>query len=253
MEKIKELANLIRESQRIVVFTGAGVSTESGIPDFRSPGGLWSKYDPSEFYFQRFLSDENARRTYWKMYREFYATLHRAEPNEAHHACKRLWEMGKLLAVVTQNVDGLHQKAGVPEELVLELHGNAWRVKCLSCGNSYPSQEIERWLNEGVEIPLCEKCNGLLKPATVSFGQSLPPDVLRKAEKCARECDLMIAVGSSLVVFPAAMIPIMAKDAGARLVIVNLDPTPYDDRADLVIRGSAGVILMSAVKEAEIM
>jgi len=250
MEGVKELARAISEAQRIVVFTGAGVSTESGIPDFRSPGGLWSRYDPSQFYFQRFLSDQEARKTYWKMYREFYAVLHRAQPNEAHHACKRLLDMGKLLAVVTQNIDGLHQKAGVPDEMVLELHGNAWTVRCLSCRRSYTSHEIEQWLNSGVEVPLCESCGGLLKPATVSFGQSLPQDVLSRAERHARECDLMIAAGSSLVVYPAAMIPLIAKEAGAKLAIVNLDATPYDDRADILIRGSAGKALMEAVSRA---
>jgi len=248
--EIDALAEAIRRAQRVVVFTGAGVSTESGIPDFRSPGGLWSRYDPSQFYFQRFLSDPQARKTYWQMYREFYAVLHRAQPNGAHYSCKMLLDMGKLLAVITQNVDGLHQRAGVPPELVLELHGNAWTVKCLSCGKSYSSLEIEGWLKEGVEVPLCEECGGLLKPATVSFGQSLPQDVLFKAEECARRCDLLIAAGSSLVVYPAAMIPLIAKESGGRLAIVNLDPTPYDDRADLVIRGKASEILAEAVKAA---
>lgn len=247
---IDVLSKSIAEAEKIVVFTGAGVSTESGIPDFRSPGGLWSRYDPSQFYFQRFLSDLQARKVYWQMYREFYEVLHKANPNGAHYACKMLMDMGKLLAVVTQNVDGLHQKAGVPEEMVLELHGNAWTVRCLSCRKSYPSLEIEGWLKEGIEVPLCEDCGGLLKPATVSFGQSLPHDVLSKAEECARRCDLMIAAGSSLVVYPAAMIPLIAKEAGAKLAIVNLDPTPYDDRADIVLRGRASDVLMEAVRGA---
>lgn len=246
---IDELKGYIREARKIVVFTGAGISTDSGIPDFRSPGGLWSKYNPEDFYFHKFLTNESSRKTYWKMYREFFKALHQAKPNAAHYACKVLFDMGKLYSVITQNVDGLHQKAGVPEELVLELHGNARVVRCLSCEKTYPSTEIEQWLDQGVEVPTCEKCGGLLKPATVSFGQALPQEVLMKAEFCAKTCDLLIAAGSSLTVFPAASIPLLAKKSGAKVVIVNLDPTPYDESVDLVIYGNAGWVLTESLKD----
>ncbi len=251
-EGIKALGRAIAEAEKVVVFTGAGVSTECGIPDFRSPGGLWSRYDPSDFYFHRFLTSEASRKVYWRMYREFFPLLHKASPGKAHHACKRLLEMGKLLAVITQNVDGLHQRAGVPEELVVELHGRATEVRCLQCQEVYCSEEIERRLKGGCEVPTCDRCGGLLKPATVSFGQALPPEALSAAEKYAKECDLMIAAGSSLLVHPAAMIPLIAQEGGAKLVIVNLTPTPYDERADLVIRGEAGEVMEKAVEEAEV-
>lgn len=246
---IDVLKGYLKEAKKVVIFTGAGVSTDSGIPDFRSPSGLWSKYNPEDFYFHRFLTSESSRKTYWKMYKEFFKALHQAKPNAAHHACKILFDIGKLYCVITQNVDGLHQEAGIPEELVLELHGNARKVRCLSCGKNYTSVEIEKWLERGIEIPLCEDCGGLLKPATVSFGQSLPQDVLKKAEFCAHTCDLLIAAGSSLTVYPAAGIPLLAKRSGAKVVIINLEPTAYDDSVDLCIRGNAGFILMETLKD----
>lgn len=246
---IDALKGHIIEAQKIVVFTGAGISTDSGIPDFRSSSGLWSKYNPEDFYFHRFLTNEVSRKTYWKMYREFFKALHQAKPNAAHYACKVLFDIGKLYCVITQNVDGLHQKAGVPEELVLELHGNARIVCCLNCEKTYHSTEIERWLDRGVEVPMCENCGGLLKPATVSFGQVLPHEVLLKAEFCARTCDLLIAAGSSLTVYPAASIPLLAKKSGAKVVIVNLEPTPYDESVDLVIYGNAGLVLTESLRD----
>lgn len=245
---IDALRGYIREAQKVVVFTGAGVSTDSGIPDFRSPGGLWSKYNPEDFYFHKFLTSESSRKIYWRMYKEFFKALHQAKPSAAHYACKILFDLEKLYSVITQNVDGLHQMAGVPGELVLELHGNARIVRCLRCGKTYDSIEIEQWLERGVEIPTCDECGGLLKPATVSFGQALPHDVLTKAEFCAQTCDLLLAVGSSLTIYPAASIPLLAKKSGAKLVIVNLEPTSYDESADLSIHGNAGLILTESLK-----
>lgn len=250
-EGVGRLAEEIVKAEEVVVFTGAGVSTESGIPDFRSPGGLWSRYDPSDFYFGRFLSSEDSRRKYWQMYKEFFAVLHRAKPNPAHYACCELWQMGKLTAVITQNVDGLHQASGLPQDKVVELHGNATRVRCLDCGRTYPSVQIEEWLRQGVEVPRCEGCGGLLKPATISFGQAMPEEEVRLAERYARGCDLFISVGSSLLVHPAALMPLFAKEAGARLVIVNLSETPYDGRADLLLRGRAAEVLPEAVRRAK--
>ncbi len=240
---LKEAAALVREAQRVLVFTGAGLSTESGIPDFRSPGGVWDKYDASDFYFDRFLSDEKAREKYWQMSTEFYRTMKDAQPNRAHIAIRELEDMAKLLAVVTQNIDALHQKAGNSPEKIIEIHGTAFSVSCLSCGKKYDRDLIEERLKSGVKVPYCDDCGGILKPDTVSFGQAMPQDKMEQAFRYARECDLCMALGSSLVVYPAASIPIHASDSGAKLIIINRDKTPLDDRAALVINFSAGKAL----------
>jgi len=242
MELMERLVGLVREATRLVVFSGAGISTESGIPDFRSPGGLWSRYDPNEFLFQRFLASEETRRRYWQMHTEIYRTILGAQPNRAHLACVDLWRMGRLHRVITQNIDDLHQRAGLPRELVIELHGNALWVACLSCGRRLPREEVQPEFEATGQSPRCQ-CGGLLKPATISFGQALPPEALRAAEEAARSCDLFLVVGSSLVVHPAALMPLYAKESGARLVMVNLSSTPYDDQADLIVRQPAGQTL----------
>ena len=247
-EEIERLARWIAEAKRVVVFTGAGVSTESGIPDFRSPGGLWSRYDPNDFYFQRFLSSEEARERYWQMHSELYGMLKAARPNPAHYACVELYRMGKLSSVITQNIDNLHQEAGLPADKVIELHGNALKVKCLDCGRLYPREEIQRRIDAGEKAPRCDGCGGILKPATISFGQAMPQEEMRRAEEEARGADLFIVVGSSLVVHPAALMPLYAKEAGSRLVIINLTPTPYDDQADLLIGGKAGEVLSQVIE-----
>jgi len=238
---------MISEAPKILVFTGAGLSTESGIPDFRSPGGVWDKYDPSEFYFQRIVSDEKAREKYWVMSTEFYEILKDALPNRAHLAIKALEDTGKLLVIVTQNIDHLHHKAGNSPEKIIEIHGTAFSVSCLSCGKEYGRDEIQARLNAGVKIPYCDDCSGILKPDTISFGQAMPEDKMARAFRHAQECDLCIVLGSSLVVYPAASIPVQAHQSGAKLIIINLDETPLDPQADLVIHESVSEVLGAMV------
>ncbi len=238
---------MIREARKILVFTGAGLSTESGIPDFRSPGGIWEKYDPSEFYFQRIVSDERAREKYWVMSAEFYEVLKDALPNRAHLAIKALEDTGKLLAIVTQNIDHLHHKAGNSPDKIIEIHGTALTVSCLSCGKGYDRGEIQERLKAGVKIPYCDDCSGILKPDTVSFGQAMPEDKMKKAFDHAQECDLCIVLGSSLVVYPAASVPLQAHQSRAKLIIINRDETPLDPQADLVLHASVSEALGAMV------
>jgi len=242
---VEKIAGLIRESRRAIAFTGAGISTESGIPDFRSPGGIWSRYQP--VLYQDFLRSEDARRRYWQMKKEGYYELKRARPNEGHRALARLEAEGKIAAVITQNIDGLHQEAG--SRRVLELHGTSRHCICLDCQARFDPDEIQQRLEAGVEIPQCGICGGLLKSATVSFGQSLPADVLAEAFELSMSTDLVLALGSSLVVEPACSIPLQAKNNGARLVIVNHADTPLDSLADIVVHRSIGEILSGVVRE----
>jgi len=242
MEEIERLAQLIIESQKVIVFTGAGISTESGIPDFRSPGGIWSRYDPEDFTIQKFLSSPAARKTIWKMSVEG-GLLTEAEPNLAHYAIAELYQLGKLDCVITQNIDNLHQKAGVPEDKVFELHGNVRWVVCLSCRRRFPMPEVLQKIKEGIEVPDCPGCQGILKPDAVFFGEALPQETLQEAIRRAQNCDLFIVIGSTLVIYPAAYIPTYAGEAGATLAIVNLTPTPFDHYAAVVIRGKAGEIM----------
>jgi NAD-dependent deacetylase len=234
---------MVRDAKKILVFAGAGLSTESGIPDFRSPGGLWSKYDPSDFTYDRILSDEGARMRYWKMSTESYEIMRDAVPNRAHLAIKTLEDLGKLIAVVTQNIDHLHHKAGNSPERIIEIHGTAFAVSCLKCGKRYDRDEIHERIKRGEYVPYCDACSGILKPDTISFGQAMPQDKLARAITHARECDLCIAAGSSLVVYPAASIPVYAVESGAKLIIVNREETPLDSRADLVIHESVSKAL----------
>jgi NAD-dependent protein deacetylases, SIR2 family len=245
--EIEQLADLILNSRRVVVFTGAGVSTESGIPDFRGPGGIWSKYDPEEFTIQKFLSSLEARRIHWKMLAEGGLTM-KAEPNPAHYATAELYRLDKLDCVITQNVDNLHQKAGVPQDRVFELHGNMQRAVCMSCHKRFPMEEVLQRIKEGEEIPDCPDCHGILKPDAVLFGEALPQVTLMEATRRSQNCDLLIVIGSTLVVYPAAYIPMYAKDAGAKLAIINLSATPLDHYATVVICGKAGET-MSKVME----
>jgi len=240
---IEDAADRIQKAEKILVFTGAGLSTESGIPDFRSPGGVWDRYDPSDFLFQKIISDEKAREKYWQMSTAFYASMKDALPNRTHLAVKALEDMGKLLAVVTQNIDALHHKAGNSPDKIIEIHGTAFSVSCLSCGKRYERDDIESRLRAGVKVPCCDDCSGILKPDTISFGQAMPEDKMAEAFRCAEACDLCMALGSSLVVYPAAAIPMHAADSGAELIIINRDQTPQDDRADLVIHASLGETL----------
>jgi NAD-dependent deacetylase len=232
----ERIARYLRDAKRAVAFTGAGISTESGIPDFRSPGGVWTRYQP--VLFQDFLASDDARRRYWQMKKEGYRELRGAVPNAGHRALARLEVAGRLRAVITQNIDGLHQDAGSTR--VLELHGTSRHCVCLGCAARYDPDVIQERLESGVEVPVCDGCGGFLKSATISFGQALPVDVLTEAIDLCINADLVLALGSSLVVEPAASLPLQAKQSGASLVIVNRTETPLDDVADIVVRESIG-------------
>ncbi len=245
---IAQTAKWIADSKRLVVFVGAGLSTESGIPDFRSPGGVWDRYNPEDFYFQNFLANEQSREKYWQMATEMYDSIKNAQPNPAHLAIAELERLNKLDRVITQNIDGLHFKAGNSQAMVIELHGTALMVTCLSCWKRYQRDEIQKRLRQGVKVPYCDDCGGPLKPATISFGQSMPEKETEEAFARAASADLFIVIGSSLAVQPAASLPQMAKRNRARLVIINRDSTPLDGIADLVIQGQAGPI-MDAIME----
>jgi len=244
---VDKVAALILESSRVVVFTGAGISTESGIPDFRSPDGIWTKFDPDDFTIQKFMSSEKTRRMQWQMMAEG-SLLKDAEPNQAHHAVAELEKLGKLTCVITQNIDNLHQKAGSSPDKVFELHGNMKFVRCMSCDRRFPVEDILQRLNKE-EIPDCQFCRGILKPGAVFFGESLPQQVLNDAIKHSRNCDLFIVIGSTLVVYPAAYMPMYAVESGAKLVIINLSSTPMDAKAAALITASAGEVMGKIVGE----
>jgi len=239
-EVLKQIAEKILGSRRTVVFVGAGLSTESGIPDFRSPGGIWTRFDPEEFTYQNFLASERAREKYWQLGREIYALIKSAPPNAAHLAIAEMEKMGLLDCLITQNIDGLHFKAGNSPERVIEIHGTVMYVLCLTCAKRYERDEIEARLAAGEKVPRCDDCGGLLKPATVAFGQPMPERETAEAFRRAAAAELFICIGSSLVVHPAAQLPVVAKDNGAFLAIINRDATTCDAIADIVYRGLAG-------------
>jgi len=243
-----KVADLIINARKIVVFTGAGHSTESGIPDFRSPGGIWDRFDPDDFTYQKFVSSPDSRRKQWQILWGGRLTKE-IKPNPAHYAIVELDRLGKLDCVITQNVDNLLQKAGVPTDKVLELHGNMQWVICLSCGQRYPLEQIKARLDKGEAIPDCEACRGILKPDIVLFGEALPEEVLAEATSCSQNCDLFIVIGSSLVVYPAAYMPIYATDAGAKLVVINLSPTPMDEQAAVLIQAKAGETMTRIIQK----
>ena len=251
MDPIEAVADMITESEKIVVFTGAGFSTESGVPDLRSPGGVWDKFDPSELNYQNFLRSEEIREKYWRMHKMMWETIREAQPNSGHYAVADLYHMDKLDCVITQNTDGLHQKAGVPDESVIEVHGTMQWVNCLDCQKRYPRDHVHDKMLAGEKVPRCDSCNGILKPATIAFGQMMPPEETHEAENRSASCDLFLAAGSSLVVYPAAQMPVTAKRSGARLVILNLTPTPHDHHADVVISEKTGETLAQIVARAK--
>jgi NAD-dependent deacetylase len=242
---LDDLKRLIERAERAVVFTGAGISTESGIPDFRSPGGIWSKH--RVIYFDEFVRSREARVEAWTRLFDGRATLKKATPNAGHRAVARLVERGKVSDVITQNVDGLHQASGVPASKVIEVHGNATYAKCLACGVRHEFDDIEPVFLATKEPPSCAMCGGIVKSATISFGQAMPEEEMERASEAAHACDLFLAIGSSLVVYPAAGLPIAAKRNGAKLVILNRDPTELDSLADLVINGEIGPTMARVV------
>ena len=245
MTKVDELARMIADARCIVAFTGAGISTGSGIPDFRSPGGIWTKFKPIEF--GDFISSAEARRESWRRKFASDAVMKAATPNAGHRALARLVELGRMPAIITQNIDGLHQASGVPDDKVIELHGNATYANCLDCGRRYSLDWVREIFTIDEKLPTCTDCGGMIKTATISFGQSMPEAEMERAREAALQADLVITIGSSLVVYPAAGFPIMAKRNGARYVIVNRDATEQDDIADLVINAEIGPTMSRAV------
>lgn len=249
-QRISTAARMLRDAKRVVVFTGAGISTESGVPDFRSPGGIWSQYNSDDLTYQRFRSHEKYRKLYWEYDRARYPAMRDAAPNAAHNAVVEIERSGKLLALITQNIDGLHRKAGSSPDRIYELHGTVAEVTCLDCHTRWPREEItDKMDREGIEVPYCPHCQGPLKCATIAFGQSLPAEVLEQSFVHSQNADLFITVGSSLVVQPACFLPLQAKDHGAKLILVNLEPTPYDAYMDLILLGKAGETMGALMEE----
>ena len=241
---MESLATLLDECRRVVLFTGAGISTESGIPDFRSPDGIWSKTTP--IYYRDFVASEEARRVAWRRKLVIDRDMRDATPNRGHRAVAELIRRDDRNCVITQNIDGLHQQSGVPDDRVIELHGNSTYATCLDCGTRHELAPIMATFALDESLPVCIECEGLVKTATVSFGQAMPPAAMARAETETLDCDLFLAVGSSLVVYPAAGFPILAKQNGARLVIINREPTDLDSLADLVINEEIGPTLGEA-------
>jgi NAD-dependent deacetylase len=237
---IEELRRMLDESRRAVVFTGAGVSTESGIPDFRSPGGIWTKYQPIDF--REFVSSDEARRETWRRKIAVEEAVSQAQPNRGHRAIAHLVTQGKVSSVITQNIDGLHQRSGIPEQRIIELHGNGTYAACLECAQRYELADLFAAFKVNEEPPVCD-CGGFIKSATISFGQPMPLEAMRRAQVESQNCDLFIAIGSSLVVYPAASFPAVAKQNGSRLVILNREPTDLDYLADLVLNLEIGPTL----------
>lgn len=242
---LDSIADLVRSSDRVVVFTGAGVSTESGIPDYRGPNGVWARNAIP--HIDTIRTDRASRIEHWQDRRTRYPEMLARQPNAGHDAIAQLGASGHLLAIITQNIDGLHQKAGNDPERVIELHGSTHVIVCSSCGRTYTGEEVQARLEAGEEDPRCSVCGGVLRSGTVLFGESLPERALRTAHAVSMATDLMIVVGSSLVVNPAARLPAIAKQNGARLVIINQSPTPLDGMADVRVAGSAGAVLSGVV------
>lgn len=237
-EQIKAFKSAIEKSKRILGFTGAGISTESDIPDYRSKGGIWDKFQP--VYFDEFISDEGKRVLYWQRKQELWESMKDAVPNSGHLFFKDLHDKRKLVGLVTQNIDGLHEKSGLPKDTMVNLHGTNLDTICLKCDFIVPSEEVMDGLDLEDGVPLCSKCGGLLKPNTISFGQQLREADLGKAQTLSTSCDLMIVVGSTLIVQPAASFPLIAKKNGALLAIISLSETPLDNDADFLFHQKMG-------------
>jgi NAD-dependent deacetylase len=245
MAKVDRLQQMLTEARSAVAFTGAGISTESGIPDYRSPNGIWTKYRPIEF--GEFLASAEARREAWRRKFASEEVMQKATPNAGHRAIARLVELGRMTAVVTQNIDGLHQASGVLDDKVIELHGNATYAACLDCRRRYELDWAREIFAVDERLPLCTACGGIIKTATISFGQAMPEAEMARAQEVTLAADLFIVLGSSLVVYPAAGFPMLAKRNGSRLVIINREATEQDEMADLVIHAEIGATMSRAV------
>jgi NAD-dependent deacetylase len=235
---LEEVAARLRKSRDIVFFTGAGISTESGVPDFRSPGGVWTKYQP--VYFDEFMSSEAARIRHWKLKKEIHDLYKKVKPNIGHHAIRELERRDQLLGLITQNIDGLHSLAGVSDERLVELHGTDRFVKCLNCEKVFDPDAIYQTIIGDFKAPTCDVCGGFLKSATISFGQQMPAQAMQRAQAWSEAAEIFMVIGSSLQVQPAASFPVIAKRSGALLAIINRDETLLDDMADFNYRGGIG-------------
>jgi NAD-dependent deacetylase len=244
-ERIQTAVSLIRGASSVVAMTGAGISTESGIPDYRGPGGVWETQKPPTI--GDYLDNFETRRLFWQRRLTDYPSLVAREPNAGHRALVELERRGVLLAIITQNIDGLHQKAGNSPERVIELHGSAHRIRCVDCGRFWPSDEVQERLRNGEEDPRCPVCGGILRSGTVLFGESLPKAEIEKAVAVSNACDVMLVVGSSLVVNPAAQLPEIARRRGASLIMINRTETPLYHLADVRILGEAGPTLSDVI------
>jgi NAD-dependent deacetylase len=239
-------ARLLLDAKKILIFTGAGISTESGLPDFRGTDGIWTKMSPEDFQLDRYVIDPRTRIRAWQM--RFPKMFGNAMPNPAHYAVTDLWNDGRLLGCVTQNIDGLHQAAGLPQEAIAELHGNSDGIACLQCGAAHDPDEVEeRWSNGELD-PRCIRCGGILKSTIVFFGEVLPQQELQKASNWADEADAVVAIGSSLSVYPAAYIPLEVASRGDAFVIINNSPTDLDSVASLRLDGMAGTVFPKLVR-----
>ena len=247
MEKeIQRIADKIAHSRYTTFFTGAGISTESGIPDFRSKGGLWEKVQP--IYFDDFMSSRDARIRYWEQRQDMEKSLSTAKPNEGHKAIARMYDKGFVKTVITQNIDGLHQDSGIPDKHVIELHGNTRRVRCMSCRKVYTWDDARQQIKNGNPAPECD-CSGYLKPDTISFGQAMPVEETERAATLSSQSDVFVVVGSTLIVQPAALMPDYARQNGAFLAIINLSDTPYDPVCDCLVREKAGPVLKAIAEK----
>jgi NAD-dependent deacetylase len=236
----QELSLYINEAKNIVIFTGAGISTESGIPDFRGPQGVWKTNTP--IYFQDFIGSEEVRKESWKRKFSGQDIIKKANPNIGHFAVAEIINNHESAYLITQNVDNLHQDAGVPDDKITEIHGNASYASCLDCGIRYELKPIKKDFLENETVPYCDACGGIIKTATISFGQSMPEEGMQMAQRKTLGCDLFISIGTSLVVYPAAGFPKLAKEIGANLIIINNEPTDFDPIADLVIHEQIGKV-----------
>lgn len=240
---------MVQRARRAVVFTGAGISTECGIPDFRSPGGFWTRYKP--IAFSEFMASEETRLEAWRRFLVIRDTIGRAAPGESHRAVARLMALGHVAHVITQNIDGLHAAAGVPEDRIIEIHGNGTYAKCLSCGQRHEIGWVEQAIAETARAPACTACGGIVKSATISFGQAMPEQEMADARAATLNADLFISIGSSLQVFPAAGFPVLAKQNRTPLVILNREETGLDGLADLVIRADSAPVLGGVMSRLE--
>lgn len=240
-QQFAQLLDLARSAERIVALTGAGISTESGIPDYRGPNGLWATQKPPTL--GDYETNSENRRKIWQFRRESYPTMLTRQPNQGHLALAELERSGRLLGIITQNIDGLHQKAGNHPSRVVELHGTTHEVRCMNCGRRYAGVDVQRRLEAGEDDPRCPVCGGVLRSGTILFGEPLPKQALEQAVLLSQAADFMLVIGTSLVVNPAAQLPAIAIRSGSQIAVINREPTPLDEQADVVVRGDAGPVL----------